>query len=82
MRGYFSLNRLAVDVLHPGGLLMTCSCSGLVSHDQFTEMLQRVALHANRPIQILEVRGAGPDHPTSVHCLETDYLKCYLCRVT
>lgn len=82
MRGYFSLNRLAVDVLTPGGLLMTCSCSGLVSHDMFTEMLSRVALQSNRHIQILEARGPGPDHPTSVHCLETDYLKCYLCRVT
>jgi len=82
MRGYFSLNRLGLDVLNPGGLLMTCSCSGLVSHDLFTEMLGRVALQANRHIQILEARGPGPDHPTSVHCLETDYLKCYLCRVT
>ncbi len=81
LRGYFSLNRLAVDVLEPGGLLMTCSCSGLVSHEMFTEMLSRVALAAHRHIQILEARGPGPDHPASIHCLETDYLKCYLCRV-
>lgn len=81
LRGYFSLNRLAVDLLEPGGLLMTCSCSGHVSHDMFTEMLSRVSLHSGRHVQILEARGPGPDHPASIHCLETDYLKCYLCRV-
>ncbi len=81
LRGYYSLNKLALNVLEPGGLLMTCSCSGHVSHDMFVEMLARVGLDAGRHIQILETRGPGPDHPASIHCLETDYLKCYLCRV-
>jgi len=81
LRGYFSLNRLAIDLLEPGGLLMTCSCSGIVSHELFVDTLARVGLDANRHIQILEARGPGPDHPASIHCLETDYLKCYLCRV-
>lgn len=82
LRGYYSLNRLAVDALEPGGFLMTCSCSGHVTHEMFTEMLSRVSLQSGRHVQILEARGPGPDHPASVHCLETDYLKCYLCRVT
>jgi 23S rRNA (cytosine1962-C5)-methyltransferase len=82
LRGYFSLNRLAVDLLSPGGLLMTCSCSGLVTHDDFVAVLSRVALDSRRHVQILEARGPSADHPASVHCLETDYLKCYLCRVT
>lgn len=81
LRGYFSLNRLALNVLRPGGLLMTCSCSGVVSHDQFIAMLARVGLDAGRHIQILEARGPSADHPSSIHCLESDYLKCYLCRV-
>ncbi len=81
LRGYYSLNRLAVDAIEPGGLLMTCSCSGHVTHEMFTEMLSRVSLQSGRHVQILEARGPGPDHPASVHCLETDYLKCYLCRV-
>lgn len=81
LRGYFSLNRLALDVLEPGGILMTCSCSGVVTHELFLEMLARVGLDAGRHLQILEVRGPSPDHPASVHCLESDYLKCYLCRV-
>ena len=81
LRGYYSLNRSAISLLKPGGLLVTCSCSGHVSRDLFVDMLAQAALHENRRLQILEARGAAADHPTSVTCLETEYLKCYLCRV-
>lgn len=81
LRGYYSLNRFALGLVRPGGFFVTCSCSGLVSRDMFAEMLAQAALHANRRLQILEVRSAAADHPCSIHCLETDYLKCYLCRV-
>jgi 23S rRNA (cytosine1962-C5)-methyltransferase len=81
LRGYYSLNRSALSVLKPGGILATCSCSGHVSSEMFVETLAQAALHENRRLQILEARGAAADHPTSVTCLETDYLKCYLCRV-
>ena len=80
LRGYYSLNRSAMSLLKPGGLLVTCSCSGHVSSDLFVDMLAQAALHENRRLQILEARGAAADHPTSVTCLETEYLKCYLCR--
>lgn len=80
LRGYYSLNRSALRVLKPGGLLVTCSCSGQVSSDLFVDMLSQAALHENRRLQILEARGAAADHPTAVSCLETQYLKCYLCR--
>jgi 23S rRNA (cytosine1962-C5)-methyltransferase len=82
LRGYFSLNRLAVDVLEPGGFLVTCSCSGLVAREEFEGMLSTVAARAGRTIQVLEARGQSPDHPVSVHCPETAYLKCYICRVS
>ena len=81
LRGYYSLNRSAISLLKPGGLLVTCSCSGHVSRDLFVDMLAQAALHENRRLQILEARGAAADHPTTVTCLETEYLKCYLCRV-
>lgn len=81
LRGYYSLNRTAISLLNPGGLLVTCSCSGLVSKEMFVDVLAQAALHEDRRLQILEARGASADHPTSVTCLETDYLKCYLCRV-
>ncbi len=81
LRGYHSLNELAVKVLRPGGILITCSCSGLVGRDDFVAMLADVSQRSARPIQILELRGQAPDHPISVHCLESGYLKCYICRV-
>jgi 23S rRNA (cytosine1962-C5)-methyltransferase len=81
LRGYFSLNRLAIDLLPPGGILVSCSCSGLVSREDFEHMLQQVAVQARRPMQILEARLQAPDHPISPFCPETLYLKCYICRV-
>lgn len=81
LRAYFSLNKLAVEVLQPGGMLVTCSCSGLVGRSDFEEMLAAVAVHTNRHLQVLEARGQAADHPTSVHCLDSAYLKCYVCRV-
>lgn len=81
MRAYHRLNRLAVDLLEPGGILVTCSCSGSVTREDFLYMLVGVAQHTKRNIQILEQRGAAADHPVSVTCLETEYLKCFICRV-
>ncbi len=82
LRAYHWLNRLAVDLLEPGGILVTCSCSGHVLREDFLMMLSGVAQHARRDIQILEQRGAAPDHPIAATCLESEYLKCFICRVT
>ena len=81
LRAYHRLNRLAVEVLEPGGILVTCSCSGHVSREDFLYMLVGVAQQSKREIQVLEMRGAASDHPVSVSCLETEYLKCFICRV-
>mgnify|MGYP006270664493 CR=1 FL=1 len=81
LRAYHRINRVAVDLLEPGGILVTCSCSGSVSRENFLEMLGGVAQRAGRPVQILESRGAGPDHPVSASCLEGEYLKCVIARV-
>jgi 23S rRNA (cytosine1962-C5)-methyltransferase len=81
LRAYHRLNRLAVDVLEPGGILVTCSCSGHVTREDFLFMLLGVAEQTGRAIQVLEARSAAPDHPLSVTCLETEYLKCFICRV-
>ncbi len=81
LRGYHSLNRLAVDLLNPGGILVSCSCSGLVGSEEFAQMLAEVSVRSNRTIQFLEIRGQAPDHPISANCLETNYLKCFICRV-
>ena len=81
LRAYARLNRLAIDVLAPGGILVTCSCSGHVTRDDFFFMLVSVAQQSGRDIQVLEQRGAAADHPVSATCPETEYLKCFVCRV-
>ena len=81
LKGYRRLNLAAISVLEPDGILATCSCSGLVDRRAFAEMIGQVAEDSRRPIQILEHRGQAPDHPVSASCLESDYLKCLICRV-
>ena len=81
LRAYHWLNRLAVTLLEPGGILATCSCSGHVGREDFLYMLVGVAQQTGREIQVLEQRGASPDHPISAACLESEYLKCFICRV-
>ena len=75
------LNDLGLKVLRPGGILVTCSCSGLVSRADFSEIISEVARHSGRDIQILEQRGQPADHPVSATCSETEYLKVLICRV-
>jgi 23S rRNA (cytosine1962-C5)-methyltransferase len=82
VRGYIRLNTAALSVLEPGGVLATCSCSGHVGRDAFAQMLGLVAESTGRTIQILDQRGQSADHPVSASCLESDYLKCFLCRVS
>jgi len=81
LRAYHRLNRIAVDILAPGGILITCSCSGSVTRDDFLFTLVGVGQKSKREIQVLEQRGAAVDHPINLHCLETEYLKCFICRV-
>lgn len=78
LRGYENLNRAALEILEPGGILVTCSCSGHVDFDQFTEAVVAAAQRLGRDLQFLEVRTQAPDHPVSAFCLETQYLKCLI----
>ncbi len=81
LRAYHRLNRLGVAVLETGGILVTCSCSGRVSRNDFLDMLFGVAQKTRRDLQILECRGPSPDHPVRIGVPESDYLKCVICRV-
>ncbi len=81
LRAYHRINRAALGLLEPGGILVTCSCSGSVSREDFLQMLAGVAQRGRQPIQLLECRGAAPDHPVSASCLEGEYLKCVIARV-
>lgn len=81
LKKYLDMNKLAMGVIKPGGILLTCSCTGLVSEEQFLDTIRRAAFYANRTVQILEVRGAGADHPWLAHVPESRYLKAVFCRV-
>jgi 23S rRNA (cytosine1962-C5)-methyltransferase len=81
LRKYFDMNHLAVQVVRPGGILLTCSCSGLVSLAAFTETVQRAAQRAGRNLQLFDQTGAGPDHPIRLECPESAYLKVLWFRV-
>lgn len=81
MGGYQRLNEAALKLLERDGILVTCSCSGQVSREDFAGVLNLAAEHSHRSIQILEQRGQAPDHPVSASCPETNYLKCLICRV-
>lgn len=78
---YRDLNKLALELVEPGGLLLSCSCSGLLGRDEFLELLRSAARRADRAVTILGHSGAGPDHPVALECPETEYLKAVWMRV-
>ncbi len=82
LRAYHRINRVALELLEDDGILVTCSCSGTVTAEDFVQMLAGAAEKAGRSVQMLERRGASPDHPVRTSCLENEYLKCILARVT
>ena len=81
LKKYNEMNKLAMSVVKPGGVLLTCSCTGLVSEEEFLDMIRRAAYFAGRTVQILKVAGAGGDHPFLAHVKESRYLKAVFCRV-
>jgi 23S rRNA (cytosine1962-C5)-methyltransferase len=81
LKKYLDMNKLALGVVKPGGLFATFSCTGLVSEEQFLDMLRRAAYFSGRTIQVLKVSGAGADHPFMAHVHESRYLKAVFCRV-
>jgi 23S rRNA (cytosine1962-C5)-methyltransferase len=81
LKRYLDMNRLAMQAVAPGGMLLTCSCTGLVSEAEFLETLRRAAWQAGRTLQIFRISGAAPDHPFLIHVPEGRYLKAVFCRV-
>ncbi|WP_407353456.1 class I SAM-dependent rRNA methyltransferase [Luteimonas sp. R10] len=81
LKKYLDMNKLALGVVRPGGLFATFSCTGLVSEEQFLDMLRRAAFYAGRTVQVLKVSGAGADHPFLADVQESRYLKAAFCRV-
>jgi 23S rRNA (cytosine1962-C5)-methyltransferase len=94
-RTHLDLNRLAVQLVADGGLFLSCTCSGLLEEAEFLRLLHAAARQAGKPagkgghapspprrvLQILAKTGAPPDHPVTMDCPETEYLKAVWMRV-
>ena len=80
-RKYEDLNQLALSLVKPGGLAVTCSCSGLVSLEEFEAHVIKAAHRLNRRLQFFDRTGPGPDHPVFSNCLDSRYLKVLWARV-
>jgi 23S rRNA (cytosine1962-C5)-methyltransferase len=80
-RKYFDMNVLALRLIQPGGLLLTCSCSGLLAAPDFVALLGAAARKAEREAQLLALTSAAPDHPVALDALEGSYLKVAWLRI-
>ncbi|HEX9401516.1 MAG TPA: class I SAM-dependent rRNA methyltransferase [Anaeromyxobacter sp.] len=78
--GYASLNRAALAVLAPGGLLVTASCSARVTAEQFADAVKEAAFKGRIDLQLVQETRQPPDHPVSLQFREGRYLKCLVLR--
>jgi 23S rRNA (cytosine1962-C5)-methyltransferase len=80
LAGYASLNRAALAVVAPGGLLVTASCSARVSAEQFTDAVKEAAFKARMDLQLVTETRQPADHPVALQFREGRYLKCLVLR--
>jgi 23S rRNA (cytosine1962-C5)-methyltransferase len=80
-RGYKELNLQAIRKCRPGALVLTCSCSRFLGMDLFQKVVFGAAADAGRAVSILHTGHHPPDHPVSIYCPETAYLKSLLLSV-
>jgi len=80
-RGYNDINRRAIKLIEPGGVLVTFSCSHHVDAVEFRETVRLAAKDAARPIRLMEQRGQPADHPVALWAPESEYLKCLIFEV-
>ncbi len=74
-RGYKDINRLAMRLVAPGGILLTCSCSGAIDPTLFQQIVFAAEIESGSAFSLFARQGAGPDHPVSLDCPEGEYLK-------
>jgi len=81
-KGYLTVNRRALELLEPGGYLITCSCSFHMGREAFREMLVNAARLAKREVRLVATCSQAPDHPVLLAFPESEYLKCFVLQVT
>lgn len=82
LKKYARLNTLALSLLEPGGLLLTCSCSQHVSEDAFLRVLNDAGHRLRRAVRVHAVWGQGVDHPYAAVAPEGRYLTAALVSVS
>jgi 23S rRNA (cytosine1962-C5)-methyltransferase len=75
LRGYRELNLRAMQILNPGGLLVTCCCSHAVGEEEFAQVVSMAAKDARADCTVLHRPTQPPDHPIHLQTPETAYLK-------
>ncbi len=80
-RGYKDINRLALSLIRPAGLLFTFSCSGLLSAELFQKIVADAAVEAGRLVRVVKFLGQAGDHPVALNFPEGKYLKGLMCFV-
>ena len=82
VKGYREINRRAFQLLNPGGVLITCSCSYNLSEPEFLGIIREAAAEARRQAKLIERRGAARDHPALLSLPESLYLKCLILEIS
>lgn len=80
-KGYLTINRRALELLEPGGYLISCSCSYHMGREAFREMLTTASRQAKREVRLVTSRSQAPDHPVLLSFPESEYLKCLVMQV-
>jgi 23S rRNA (cytosine1962-C5)-methyltransferase len=80
-KAYKDLNRTAMEKIKDGGILVTCSCSGSLTREDFRTVLAWSAKDAGVEVQVLETLGQAQDHPVRLSFPESEYLKVFILRV-
>jgi len=80
LRAYYEINRLALSLLNPDGMLISASCSYHVSADDLLNEIRKAALHSPYDIQVIAQGHQAPDHPVHPAMPETHYIKAFFCR--
>ncbi len=80
-KGYLTINRRALDLLEPGGYLITCSCSYHMGREAFRDLLVQAARLAKREVRLVATCSQAADHPVLLSFPESEYLKCFVLQV-
>ncbi len=80
-KGYMTVNRRAMELLEPGGYLITCSCSYHMGREAFRDVLTQAARQAKREVRLVATCAQAADHPVLLSFPESEYLKCLVLQV-